>query len=279
MKLTKAIIPVAGYGTRRLPISKALEKCMMPVLNRPIVDYIVQDCIAAGIRDFYFVVNAGATQIKNFYSEDLTLEAYLKRNHKESMLPLIEPLKDCTVHFVEQPVDRDYGTTVPVWLCREFIEPDEHVLVIMGDQFFFNKDGQSEAAHFIKAAQNAGTPAAMLAVEVPHHDVSKYGIVSLHTEGENEIYDSIIEKPSAEEAPTNLNNGSFYLFDHKFFSLLDAGMQKLSAGEHMIIDVLNEYAATGSKIAVIRNRGEYLDCGNVDGWLYANTTLAKYANK
>lgn len=277
MKLTKAIIPVAGYGTRRLPVSKALEKCMMPVLNRPIVDYVVQDCIAAGIRDFYFVVNEGATQLRAYYSEDLTFEDYLRRNNKEQMVPLIQPPADCTFHFIEQSVNQTYGTTVPVWLCREHIDPDEHVLVIMGDQFFVDPDGQSEAAHFIAEAQKAGTPGAMLAVQVPHEDVSKYGIVSLHTEDGQEIYDNIVEKPSVEEAPTNLNNGSFYLLDHNFFTLLDAGMQKLSLGEHLITDVLNAYAKAGNKLAVIRNRGEYLDCGNVDGWLYANNTLAKLA--
>ncbi len=276
MKPTKAIIPVAGYGTRRLPVSKALEKCMLPVLNRPIVDYIVQDCIKAGIKDFYFVVNQGATQLKSFYERDEHLEAYLRRNNKDKLLPVVAPPQDCSFHFVEQPVDKDYGTTVPVWLCREFIAPSEKVLVIMGDQFFLNQDGQSEAAHFLDQALKSDMPAsAMMAVEVPHDQVSKYGIVSLKPHNGYELYESIIEKPSVDEAPTNLNNGSFYLFDHKVFEFVEQGMHKLNHGEHYITDVLNDYVSAGNDVAVIRNRGEYLDCGNVDGWLYANNTLAK----
>lgn len=274
MKPTKAIILVAGYGTRRLPVSKALEKCMLPVLNRPIVDYIVQDCIAAGIKEFYFVINQGATQLRAFYGRDPQLEAYLTRNGKEKQIPLITPPADCTFHFVEQAVDKDYGTTVPVWLCRDYVSPGEKVLVIGGDQFFYNKDGSSEAAQFLAAAcQSDMPPSAMLTVEVPHKDVHKYGIVSVTPHETYELYESIVEKPSVDEAPTNLNNGSFYLLDYHFFDFLEAGMQKLNHGEHYITDVLNDYVAAGNQVAVIRNKGEYLDCGNIDGWLYANNLL------
>jgi UTP--glucose-1-phosphate uridylyltransferase len=273
MNLTKVIIPVAGYGTRRLPVSKALEKCMLPVLNRPIVDYTVQDCIKAGIREFYFIINQDAAQLKAFYGYDQKFADYLDKNGKGHMKSLIEPPKDCIFHFIEQPVDKTYGTTVPVWLCRDYFTPDESVLVIMGDQFFYSPDGESEVAHFLQAAKATGLASAMLAVEVPHKDVSKYGIVSLRKEGDNEIYENIIEKPSIEDAPTNLNNGSMYLFDHKIFSFLEAGMHKLNHGEYYITDVLNDYSAAGNNVAVIRNKGEYLDCGNVDGWLYANNRL------
>lgn len=275
MKLTKAIIPVAGYGTRRLPVSKSIEKCMMPVLNRPIVDYVVQDCIAAGIRDFYFVVNQGATQLKSYYGRDDVFENYLRRNGKDNMIDLIQPPQDCQFHFIEQQVNESYGTTVPVWLCRDVIEPDEHVLVIMGDQFFFNQDGSSETAAFLGAVQKAGTPSAMLAVEVPHHDVSKYGIISTTQTGEFELFKTVVEKPAIENAPSNLNNASFYLFEQKIFDFIAQGMHTITNGEHYITDVLNAYVQAGNQVAVIRNRGEYLDCGNVDGWLHANNMLAR----
>lgn len=273
MSVTKAIIPVAGYGTRRLPITKSLEKCMLPVLNRPIVDYVVQDCIAAGIRDFYFVINSGAQQLRSFYGRDETLHEYLVRNKKERMLPLIEPPKDCTFHFIDQDVNESYGTTVPVWLCREFIKPGEQFLVIMGDQFFYNADGSSEAKAFLDAAENAGTQAAMLAVEIPREEVSKYGIVSVRQDGNRELYVNIVEKPSVEEAPSNLNNGSFFLFDQKIFEFLEAGMHTLHDGEYYIIDVVNDYAAAGNDVIVLRNRGQYMDCGSVEGWLAANNQL------
>lgn len=279
MNVTKVIIPVAGYGTRRLPVSKSVEKCMIPVLNRPIVDYIVQDCIKAGIREFYFVINKGATQLKDFYSANPTLETYLNRNGKQDMISLIQPPGECTFNFIEQEVNQTYGTTVPVWLCRDAVKEGERVLVIMGDQFFFNPDGSSEAAHFLQQAAAAGTPSAMLAVEVPRAEVSKYGIVSLKKQGNFDLYERIVEKPAIEDAPSNLNNGSFYLVDRSFFAFLESGMKQTGGGELMITDVLNAYSDAGNQVAVIRNQGEYLDCGTVDGWLGANNRVAEVVAK
>ncbi|MDN5819768.1 MAG: UTP--glucose-1-phosphate uridylyltransferase, partial [bacterium] len=84
--ITKAIIATAGWGTRRLPITKSIEKAMLPVANRPLVDYVVQDCIAAGIRDIYLVVNEGNSQVRSFYSDNARLNAYLSGNSQDEIL-------------------------------------------------------------------------------------------------------------------------------------------------------------------------------------------------
>ena len=102
MEITKAIIPVAGWGTRMLPITKAIEKCMLPVGKRPIIDYVVQDCLAAGIREFIFVVSEQSSQLEAYYRSNIHLNDYLRRKGKEDMLPLIAPLK-ANMHFVTQP--------------------------------------------------------------------------------------------------------------------------------------------------------------------------------
>lgn len=147
MQCTKAIVLVAGFGTRRLPVAKAIEKCMLPVLNRPIVDYVVEDCIKAGIKEIFFVISEGQTQIKQFYSRQPALEQHLRDHKKEHLLPLALPTQDCTFHYIEQPAGK-YGTTVPVWLARDVIKEGEKVLVVSGDQFYFNEDGSSEARQF-----------------------------------------------------------------------------------------------------------------------------------
>lgn len=270
MNCTKAIIPVAGYGTRRLPITKAIEKCMLPVLNRPVIDYIVQDCIAAGIREFYFVVGEDCTQLRQYYGRNPLLEQHLHAHGKEQLLPLIMPPGDCTFEFIVQTADVPYGTSVPVWLCRDLITENEKVLVIMGDQFMFHDDGVSEAKLFLQAAQKAGTPSAMLALEVPHNAVSNYGILATKSHGDFEHFDYVIEKPPIDKAPTNLINASFYLFDKQFLYCVDEDMGWERAGEYMITDPLNTYVRAGNAIAVIRSTGEYLDCGTVTGWLHAN---------
>jgi UTP--glucose-1-phosphate uridylyltransferase len=273
MKISKAIIPVAGYGTRRLPITKALEKNMLPVGNRPIIDYVVQDCIAAGIRDFYFVVGEQSSQLRIFYGHNQALEDHLRAHNKEHYIEQIQPPKGCTFHYIVQDSQQPYGTAVPVWLARDVIDDDEHALVIMGDQFFYHKDGHSEAAWFMGAVQRAGTPAAMLAVEVPREEVSRYGIVATTPAGDFEHYDHIVDRPTVEEASSNLNNASFYLFNKQMIDEVTKYMQVPREGEYMLTDPINTYADAGNKVAVIRAQGQYLDCGTVEGWLHANEVI------
>jgi UTP--glucose-1-phosphate uridylyltransferase len=270
MKCTKAIIPVAGYGTRRLPITRAIEKSMLPVLNRPVVDYIVEDCMKAGIREFYFVVGENSSQIHAYYRRNPQFEAYLRETGKERKLPLVMPPEDCQFNFVVQPNAMAYGTAVPVSLCDKYIDDDEQALVIMGDNFFWNKDGSSGVAQFLQAAETAHVPSALLAYEVPKEEVYKYGIFETVQRDGVELFHRVIEKPSVEDAPTNLSNPSYYLFDKHFFHIVAEYMKQERTDEYFITDPLNMYMQAGHDIAVIRAQGEFLDCGNVDGWVYAN---------
>lgn len=111
--ITKAIIPVAGWGTRMLPITKSIEKCMLPVGTRPVVDYIVQDIIRAGVKDIYFVVGEQSTQVQSYYRSNIQLNDYLRRAGKEDKLPLVAPLRDVRIHFLTQPGTGGYGTSIP----------------------------------------------------------------------------------------------------------------------------------------------------------------------
>ena len=144
--ITKAIIPVAGWGTRMLPITKSIEKCMLPVGTRPVVDYIVQDIIRAGVKDIYFVVGEQSTQVQSYYRSNIQLNDYLRRAGKQDKLPLVAPLRDVRIHFLTQPGTGGYGTSIPVGLASEFIDPGESAFVVMGDQFFWRVDGGSNAA-------------------------------------------------------------------------------------------------------------------------------------
>lgn len=149
MTVTKAIIP-AGWGTRMLPITKAIEKCMLPIGTRPVIDFVVQDVIKAGIKDIYFVVGEQSTQIQNYYRTNIQLNDYLKRNGKEDKLPLVAPLKRGSTPLITQPSTGGYGTSVPVGIASEFIAEGESAIVIMGDQFFYRTDGGSNTADLIE---------------------------------------------------------------------------------------------------------------------------------
>jgi len=272
MKITKAIIPVAGWGTRMLPITKAIEKCMLPIGTRPVIDYIVQDVIKAGITDIYFVVGEQSTQIQNYYRSNIQLKDYLVRKGKQDKLPLIAPLEGISIHFITQPSNDQYGTSVPVGLANHYIEDDESALVIMGDQFFLRDDDGSNAADLIALVQEKNVSAGLLGVPIPEEDVSKYGIIEKDS---NDAFVQIIEKPTQEDAPSNLNNASFYLFDKALFALAETVPVNAARGEFEVTDAINAYVSQGQTIVVGEARGQYLDTGNVDGWLHANNVVCK----
>lgn len=267
MTITKAIIPVAGWGTRMLPITKAIEKCMLPIGTRPIIDYVVQDVLKAGIKDIYFIVGEQSSQLQSYYRTNILLNDYLKRRGKQDKLALVGPLKDVSIHFITQPSTGGYGTSVPVGLADEYIDDDESALVIMGDQFFYRTDGGSNAAELIELAEERGVTAALYGVPVPEEDVSKYGIIETDKDGH---FVRIVEKPKREDAPSNLNNASFYLFDKRIFSLAKTLPVNPTRGEYEITDAVNAYVAEGGVVLVGEAQGQYLDGGSVEGWLHAN---------
>jgi len=267
MQITKAIIPVAGWGTRRLPITKAIEKCMLPIGNRPVVDYVVQDCITAGITDIYFVVSEGSTQLQAYYQPNEKLEKYLVSAGKDASIAQTTP-PQVKFHYITQPEDSKYGTAIPVSLVMPHIEEGESVAVLMGDDCLYRPDGGSEVARLIEAA---GDNSSMLGVTVSLADVSRYGVIELNERGE---FVDIIEKPTPEDAPSTYINVSKYIFNYQALKLIDQHAKRENVrGEYQITDPINAYVANGGVLNVIPAEGQYLDSGTVEGWLQANQAV------
>lgn len=271
MICTTAIIPVAGYGTRWLPITKAIEKCMLPVGNRPIIDYVVEDCLRAGIREFIFVVGEEFTQLKKFYGHNQLLEEYLKDKGKNDELDEVRLLRTkARFRYVVQDRYQPYGTATPIWLCRHLIKKGEQFMYVFGDNFFYRQDGSSELADFLQHTVDANAKASLVVNEVPWEDVSQYGIVVTKNDGERELYDHIVEKPTREEAPSNLNNSTFYILNTDIFPFVEKNLEGTWEGEHYFTDVMNDYVQAGNEMVIYRAKGQYLDCGTPPGWLRSN---------
>lgn len=268
MKITKAIIPVAGWGTRRLPITKAIEKCMLPVGNRPLVDYVVQDCIQAGITDIYFVVSEWMTQIQSYYSDNGALDTYLIGEGKEELLPLVKPPRDVSFHFIQQDTNGKYGTAIPVSLVLPYLDQGESVVLLMGDDFIYNADGSSEVKRLLEATPENGN--AMLGANVPLEAVSRYGVIDMNERSE---FIRIVEKPTPEEAPSTLVNISKYVFNHDLLKAVAGYAEVPLTGEYYITDPINQYVMNGGSIVVAPAKGEYLDGGSVGSWLHANNVV------
>ncbi len=271
--ITKAIIPVAGWGTRRLPITKIIEKSMLPVGNRPLVDYSVQELIKAGVKDIYFVIsNVEPCQVREFYKDNLALNQYLIERGKEDKLEIAKTLPDdVKVHYVSQDPSSKYGTAVPIALAVEEFRIEEPVLVFMGDDFIWNPNGESATAALIKAAE--GKHSAILGVEIPHENVEKYGVLSV----ENGNLTAVVEKPTPKDAPSNLINVSKYIMTPDLLQKIVEYVNSHDFGpteqEYMVTDPIDDYIKHGGIIKVAPTSGEYLDGGSVEGWLHANNVV------
>lgn len=276
MKVKKAIIPVAGYGTRRLPITKAIEKCMLPVGNRPIVDYVVEDCLKAGITDIIFVVSEQFEQLQNYYGNNELLEEYLKAKGKTAQLEEVRSLASkANFHYVVQDQHQPYGTAVPVSLCSHLIEKDENVLILMGDDFIYNANGESEVAGLIDQIESSEAEVGLLAVNVPKQEVFKYGVIETEDKDGFGYFKRVVEQPKVEDAPTTLINISKYLFNHDLMQCVKQVMEREPAanGEFQITEALNLYIESGKKMLVVPAKGDYMDGGTVEGWVAANNRV------
>ena len=272
--ITKAIIPVAGWGTRRLPITKIIEKSMLPVGNRPLVDYSVQELIKAGVKDIYMVIsNVEPCQVQEFYKDNLALNQYLTARGKADRLKLAKTLPDdVTIHYTVQNPAGKYGTAVPIAMVVKEYNLNEPVLVFMGDDFIWNPDGESAAASLINSLE-APTDSAILGVEIDKNDVEKYGVLS----AKDGKLVGVVEKPTPEEAPSNLINVSKYIMSPELLQTIVKYVDTHDFGpldqEYLVTDPIDEFIQNGGVMRVAPTSGQYLDGGSVEGWLHANNVV------
>ena len=272
--ITKAIIPVAGWGTRRLPITKIIEKSMLPVGNRPLVDYSVQELIKAGVKDIYMVIsNVEPCQVQEFYKDNLALNQYLTARGKADRLKLAKTLPDdVTIHYTIQDPAGKYGTAVPIAMVVKEYNLNEPVLVFMGDDFIWNPDGESAAASLINSLE-APTDSAILGVEIDKNDVEKYGVLS----AKDGKLVGVVEKPTPEEAPSNLINVSKYIMSPELLQTIVKYVDTHDFGpldqEYLVTDPIDEFIQNGGIMRVAPTSGQYLDGGSVEGWLHANNVV------
>ena len=273
-KITKAIIPVAGWGTRRLPITKVIEKSMLPVGNRPLVDYSVQELIEAGVTDIYMVVsNTEPCQVREFYSDNIVLNDYLISRGKGDRVALTKTLPEhVKIHYIAQDANSKYGTAVPVAMAAEEYNLNEPVIVYMGDDFIWNPEGESAATSLINSLQSE-TDSAILGVEIPKEKVDKYGVLEV----QDGKLTNVVEKPSVEEAPSNLINVSKYILSADLLQKIVAYVNEHDFGptdqEYMITDPIYDYVKQGQTMRVASTSGQYLDGGSVEGWVHANNVV------
>lgn len=272
--ITKAIIPVAGWGTRRLPITKIIEKSMLPVGNRPLVDYSVQELINAGIKDIYMVIsNTEPCQVQEYYKDNLALNQYLTERGKEDRLKLAKTLPDdVKIHYTIQDPSGKYGTAVPIAMVIEEYNIDEPVIVFMGDDILWNPNGPSSAETLSAVIKNY-SESAILGMQVPKQDIPKFGVIDI----KNDKMTGIVEKPKIEEAPSDIISLGRYVLSPKLTQEIVKYVHENNFGakdqEFMITDPIDTYIKRGGVMKVALGQGEFLDGGSLEGWIHANNVV------
>ena len=272
-KITKAIIPVAGWGTRRLPITKIIEKSMLPVGNRPLVDYSVQELVEAGVKDIYMIVsNVEPCQVRAYYSDNLALNLYLKERGKEDRLEKAKTIPDdVKIHYIAQDPSQKYGTAIPVAIAAEEYNLNEPVYVFMGDDFIWNPGGESSAETLRKAIKDP-SESALIGITSPEEALLNGGALTI----EDGRITKITEKPTKEQV-TGIASVSKYIISPKLMEEIVEYVHQNDFGpldqEYMITDPFYTYIEKGGIFRPAKTEGQYLDGGTLEGWVHANNVV------
>ncbi|MFE7805878.1 sugar phosphate nucleotidyltransferase [Streptomyces sp. NPDC057430] len=273
----KAVIAVAGMGTRFFPISKTINKCMLPVLDQPVVAYAVADCLAAGARQIAIVTGTGESgrQVRHYFTEDAGLrDFFTDRGQADKYAPIAHLHTQAQFTFIEQARDGRYGTALPVMLAADFINGDDFLL-LAGDDLLLRPDGGHDLADLTAARTTAGTPAAIAAATVPGETAHRYGILTPRTTATgHQVLDTIAEKPTSYRERTAYINISRTLLSGEAVPYFEKLQPSPSNGEYQATDAIAAYARDHD-ILIHPAIGAYYDCGNTAGWLAANNAAAR----
>lgn len=268
MKVRKAIIPAAGLGTRFLPATKAQPKEMLPIVDKPTIQYIIEEAVAAGIQDIIVVTGRNKRSIEDHFDRSIELELELEKNSKQEMLDMVKEISEmANIHYIRQKEPRGLGHAI---LAAQHFIGDEPFAVLLGDDVVISK--QPCLGQMLDVFHEYQT--SILGVQtVPHEVVNKYGIIA-GKQVDERVYkvQDMVEKPSLEEAPSNIAVLGRYIITPEIFPFLetqDAG----KGGEIQLTDALKRLAKEQAMYAY-DFKGHRYDVGSKIGFLQANVEFA-----
>lgn len=271
-KINKAVFPVAGLGTRFLPATKAQPKEMLPVVDKPLIQYAVEEAYEAGIRHMIFVTGRSKRAIEDHFDTAYELEHELEASGKQDLLELVRSLQpaDMDCSYVRQPRSLGLGHAV---LCAQPLVGDEPFAVLLADDLMCGPDnGPGVLSQMVETF--LANRACLLAVqEVPREHVSRYGIVSGERKGERLIkVDRMVEKPSADAAPSTMAVAGRYILTPAVFEHIRAQGQG-AGGEIQLTDAIAQLTQTEG-VHAYEYQGKRYDCGSKQGFLEATVEFA-----
>ncbi len=274
--IRKAVFPVAGFGTRMLPVTKAVPKELLPIINRPAIEYVVDEALESGFDSLIFVLSYGKEAILDYFDVDLGLKAFLSERKKDTLIKTIEEIekKVKTLSSVRQKVPEGLGHAV---LVAERLVGKEPFAVLLGDDLVDAEEPclKQMKERYLELSAQVENHNIIALEEVPMEEVSKYGIVEGERISENLIkIKRVVEKPSPEEAPSNLAIIGRYIFDPVIFEYLKRIPKR--GGEYQLTDAIQLMIDEGYPVFGYFFKGKRLDTGNPKGYLKA---ILHYASK
>ncbi|AWX13778.1 UTP--glucose-1-phosphate uridylyltransferase [Mergibacter septicus] len=278
----KTIIPVAGLGTRMLPATKAIPKEMLTVVDKPLIQYVVNECIAAGVKEIVLVTHSSKNAIENHFDTSFELETMLEKRVKRQLLAEVRSIcpKDVTIMHVRQGNAKGLGHAV---LCGKAIVGNEPFAVVLPDVMLadFSADQKTEnLAAMIKRFQQTQTSQIMVA-PVQQDEVSNYGIVDCNgtdlTQHETAIINNIIEKPAPEKAPSNYAVVGRYVFSPKIWDLL--AKTPVGVGDEIQLTDAIDMLIAQEQVEAFVMKGKTFDCGDKIGYIKAFIEYALHHEK
>ncbi len=268
----KAVIPVAGLGTRMLPATKAIPKEMLPVVDKPLIQYIVSECVAAGIKDIVLVTHSSKNAIENHFDTSFELEAMLEARVKRQLLAEVQSIcpPDVTVMQVRQGQAKGLGHAV---LCAKPMVGDSPFVVLLPDVLLDDATADLHKENLARMLQRFDeTGFSQIMVEpVPEQDVSKYGVVDCAgatiAAGESAPMTAVVEKPAREDAPSNLAVVGRYVLSAEIWPLLEKTAP--GAGDEIQLTDAIAMLMDEQTVEAFHMSGKSHDCGDKLGYMKA----------
>ncbi len=271
MSITTAVIGVAGYGTRLLPATKAIPKEMLPVLDRPCIQHLVEEAANSGITDVVLVTRAGSDAIDQHFAKSPALEAHLVEQGKDALLEIVREVSSlANVSTVIQGEDLPYGNGSPILAARDHLTPGDPFIYMFGDDLVLS---EVPAVKQVIDTYNAHEPAAVVAVQkVPDEMVPRYGIVAPKPDTDPMEMISIVEKPSLEEAPSRLAQFGRFALSYKTVEILE--QTALGKGNELWLTDAIARLCEEDRVLVLEIAGTWYTTGDHYQLLIANIEYA-----
>ncbi|WP_371224748.1 UTP--glucose-1-phosphate uridylyltransferase GalU [Roseovarius sp. 2305UL8-3] len=269
-KVTKAIFPVAGMGTRFLPATKSVPKEIMTLVDRPLVQYAIDEARAAGIKEFIFVTSRGKGALEDYFDNAPQLEQELRRKGKDDLLEILKSTNMDSGEIAYMRQHKPLGLGHAVWCARRLIANEPFAVILPDDVIAAEKPCLAQMVEAFE--ENPGNMVA--AMEVPDEQTSSYGVLDIKEDmGALVSTKGMVEKPKAEDAPSNLAVIGRYILTPTVLQKLNK--KKTGAGgEIQLTDAIADAREEGEEVFGFRFKGQRFDCGSKAGFLQATVAFA-----